>query len=310
MKIAVLGNFSVPYTTEHHHMQALTDLGHWVVPIQEGQTTAARLVAHARDSELLVWVHTHGWNTPGGIAPALRELKRHNIPTIAYHLDLWRGLRRERELTDGHPYLTGVQHFFTVDPGMADWLNRNTTVRGHYLPAAVAHRECWAAPAAERDLDVVFVGSHRYHPEWPHRGELLLKLTERYGQRFHVFPGREPQVRGGDLNRLYGRARVVVGDSLCPGFDYPGYWSDRVYETLGRGGFLVHPRVPGMEAQLRDGEHLAYHDYNDFDVLFDRIDHYLDHEEERETIRIAGHAEVHARHTYLQRWQTILDILR
>ena len=307
MRIAILGNFSVPYTTEQHHAQALTDLGHDITALQEGSTTAARLVAAARTADLLVWIHTHGWDTPGGILGALRELRRANTPTIAYHLDLWRGLGRERELTGGHPYLSGVQDFFTVDPGMADWFNQHTQVRGHYLTAAVAHRECWIAPAPKRDLDVVFVGSHRYHPEWSYRNHLLLRLTERYGERFHVIPGARGQVRGSALNRLYGRTKVVVGDTLCPGFDYPGYWSDRVYETLGRGGFLVHPRVAGMEQQFTDGTHLSYYDYNDFTGLFERIDHYLTHDSERETIRAHGHAEVHANHTYLQRWQTILD---
>lgn len=308
MKIALLGNFSVPDTTEHHHQQALTDLGHDVLCLQEGTTTAGKMVAQARTADLMVWVHTHGVDTPGGIVPALRELRRANTPTIAYHLDLWRGLARERDLTNCHPYLTGVRDFYTVDPGMADWLNRHTNVRGHYLTAAVAHRECWTAKTVP-DIDVLFVGSHRYHPEWNYRNHLLLELTQRYRQRFHVVPGRGRPVRGPALNRLYARTKVVVGDTLCPNFSYPGYWSDRVYETLGRGGFLIHPRVPGMDAQFTDGVHLAYYDYNDFGGLFDRIDHYLDHPDERDDIRAAGHAEVHARHTYLHRWQTIVDSL-
>lgn len=309
MKIAILGNFSYAHSTEQHHLQALTDLGHTVVPLQEGATTAGQLVSQARTADLLLWVHTHGWDTPGGITSALRELRRAGTPTIAYHLDLWRGIGREKDLTGGHPYLSAVRDFFTVDPGMADWLNTHTSVRGHYLTAAVAHRECWTVPAPTQDLDVVFVGSHRYHPEWNYRATLLLKLTERYGARFHVIPGAGKAVRGAELNRLYGRTKVVVGDTLCPGFDYPGYWSDRVYETLGRGGFLIHPRIPGMDVEFRDGEHLVYYDYTDFDGLFARIDHYLAAPAERETIRASGHAEVHARHTYLHRWQTILETL-
>jgi spore maturation protein CgeB len=102
---------------------------------------------------------------------------------------------------------------------------------------------------------------------------------------------------------------VVVGDTLCPGFSYPGYWSDRVYETLGRGGFLVHPRIAGLERQFTDGEHLAYYDYTDFDGLFAVIDRYLDDPAERESIRAFGHAEVHRNHLYIHRWQTILETL-
>lgn len=308
MKIAFLGNFLPSHSTERHHAQALTDLGHELMLLQEGQTTAGQLLAQARGADLLVWVHTHGWETPGGIGPALAELRRHGTPSVAYHLDLWHGLRREKDLTTGH-YFTGLTHFFTVDPAMAGWLNANTGIRGHYLPAAVAHRECWMAPAARQDLDVVFVGSHRYHPEWPYRNELIARLHARYGDRFHLVPGLGEQVRGAALNRLYGRTKVVVGDTLCPGFDYPGYWSDRVYETLGRGGMLIHPRIKGLDQEFSDGKSLVYYDYNDWSGLFDRVDHYLKFPVDREAIRQQGHAEVHRTHTYLHRWTTILETL-
>lgn len=307
MRIALLGNLADPHSTENHHLQALTDLGHEVIPLQERATAAAALAFQARRSDLLVWVHTHGWKTPGGIDSALQKLRRAGIPTIAYHLDLWHGLARQKDL--GGSYFQSVQHFFTVDLQMADWITHRTPAQGHYLPAAVAHRECWMAPADNRDLDVIFVGSHRYHPEWPYRNRLLLALTERYGQSFHVYPGAGRPVRGAALNRLYGRSKVVVGDSLCPNFDYLGYWSDRVYETLGRGGMLIHPRVPGLDDQFRDGEHLVYYDYQDFDGLFDRVDHHLNRPDAADTIRRQGHAEVHRQHTYLHRWQTILETI-
>lgn len=309
MRIALLGNLSYPHSSEHHHAQALTDLGHDVTLLQEGSTTAGKLVAAAQQCELLVWVHTHGWETPGGIGPALAQLRRTGTRTIAYHLDLWHGLGREKDLTDRHPYFTGLTDFFTVDPAMADWLTAHTPIRGHYLPAAVAHRECWMAPAAVQDLDVVFVGSHRYHPEWPYRNELIARLHDRYGDRFHLIPGRGEAVRGPALNRLYGRTKVVVGDTLCPGFDYPGYWSDRIYETLGRGGMLIHPRVPGLDGVFRDREHLVFYDYQDWPGLFDRIDHYLHYWADREGIRSKGHAEVHRAHLYTHRWTTILETL-
>lgn len=308
MRIALLGNLKPDYSTEHHHAQALEDLGHEVTRLQEGAVTADQIIDQARDADFLLWVHTHGWDTPGGIGTALAVLRRYHTTTVAYHLDLWHGLGREKDLQGG-PYFSGLDHFFTVDPAMADWLNRNTDIHGHYLPAAVAHRECWMAPAAQRDLDVVFVGSHHYHPEWPYRNELIARLHARYGDRFHLIPGLGQPVRGAALNQLYGRTKVVVGDTLCPGFRYPGYWSDRVYETLGRGGMLIHPRIPGLDVQFRDGHDLVFYDYNDWSGLFDKIDHYLRFPVEREAIRHQGHAEVHRAHLYSHRWTTILETI-
>lgn len=308
MRITLLGNFRNPHSTEHHHAQALTDLGHYVSPLQEFAVTADEVLDDASDADLLVWVHTHTWHTEG-LPEALRELRRGGVPVVAYHLDLWRGLDRERSLAQD-PYFAEVDHFFTVDPGMADWLTRETPATGHYLPAAVAHRECWMAPSRRRDIPVAFVGSHNYHPEWPYRNELIARLHLRYGDDFQVIPGvGGSQVRGEALNRLYGRTKVVVGDTLCPGFDYPGYWSDRVYETLGRGGMLIHPRIKGLEQQFSDGNTLVYYDYNDWSTLFDLVDHYLRFPVDRESIRDKGHAEVHRAHTYLHRWQSILETI-
>lgn len=309
MKLAILGNFLNPHSTENHHEQALSDLGHQVITLQEGDTTAGQLVSRVRGCQALLWVHTHGWQTPGNISDALRELRRHGVTVLAYHLDLWIGLSRQKDLSSLNPFFSEVQHWFTVDRRMADWLNNNTPTQAHYLSAAVSHRECWMVPDPRPDLDVVFVGSHRYHPEWAYRNELISRLHARYGDRFHLIPGRGQVVRGPALNRLYGRSKVVVGDSLCPGFDYPDYWSDRVYETLGRGGMLIHPRISGLDTQFRDREHLAFYDYNDWTGLFDLVDHYLNRPESRESIRASGHAEVHRAHTYLHRWQTILETI-
>ena len=116
-------------------------------------------------------------------------------------------------------------------------------------------------------------------------------------------------VRGAALNQVYADAKVVVGDSLCMGFDYPYYWSDRVYETLGRGGFLVHPFIKGMDAHFTGGVDLSWYDFNDFDMLKDRIDFYLRNDSLRERVQQHGHLRVKNYHTYRHRWQAILETL-
>jgi hypothetical protein len=195
---------------------------------------------------------------------------------------------------------------------MADWLNINADVRGHYLPAGVLADECYISDLPSPDgNDVIFVGSRRYHPEWPHRPQLIDWLRATYGPRFtHVGgDGDTGTMRGDELNRIYASSKIAVGDSLCPGFDYPGYWSDRVYETIGRGGFLIHPTIRGMAEQFKDDEHLAFYDFGDFDQLRFLIDYHVEHADERERIRRAGHELVKSRDTYRDRWQTILETI-
>ncbi len=310
MRIAFLGNFDVSYSSESHHAATLELLGHEVVRLQEPRVPAADIASAALGSDLFVWVHTHGWNTPG-IEGVLAKLRDRGVPSMTYHLDLWMGLRRQKDMrTD--PYWS-LDHFFTVDRRMADWLNENTPVRGHYVNAAVFEPECYIAdgePPHPHANDVIFVGQRNYHPEWPYRPQLIDWLESTYGDRFTRIAGDTPAgtTRGHDLNRLYASSKVVVGDSLCLGFDYPDYWSDRAYETVGRGGFLIHPYVNGMERHFIPGEHLEFYDYGDFDSLQWYIDCYLGEDaHERELIRRTGQAHVKANHTYTQRWMQILE---
>jgi hypothetical protein len=219
------------------------------------------------------------------------------------------GLRRWKTY-EQDPYMRMVDHFFTVDRLMADWLNQNTAATGHYLPAAVFGPECYLAdPVSPYGNDVIFVGSRGYHPEWPYRPKLIDWLRDTYGERFtHVGgDGDTGTIRGSDLNKLYASSKVAVGDTLCLNFDYPDYWSDRVYETLGRGGFLIHPRVPGMDRHFKDYRHLAFYQYGNFGQLKDEIDFWLEHDADREHVRREGHELVKAEHTYAHRWETILE---
>jgi glycosyltransferase involved in cell wall biosynthesis len=192
---------------------------------------------------------------------------------------------------------------------MADWFNTRTTVKGHYLPAGVYDKECTYRPSKLKE-EVIFVGSKTYHAEWPYRPKLINFLSKTYGARFNLY-GKEGLgvVRGQDLNNLYASTKVVVGDTLCPNFDYPDYWSDRIYETLGRGGFLIHPYIPGLEKEFEDKKHVVFYEYNNLDQLKQLIDYYLEHEEEREEIRKSGHDMVKTNYTYKNRWQHILKEL-
>ena len=308
MKIAFLGNFGADFSSESHHKKTLENLGHEVIALQEVETTGERVLEVAEASDALVWVHTHGWDTPGlRMAQVLSTLKDKGIPTLTYHLDLWFGLQRQRDMQSDDYWNIG--HFFTVDKKMADWFNEETSVKGHYMPAAVYDVECYWNPAPpERDL--IFVGSRGYHPEWPYRPQLIDWLGSNYGHRFTHFGGDGAGVmRGADLNRLYASTKVAIGDTLCINFDYPYYFSDRVFETLGRGGFIIHPRIKGIEDIFEDKKHLVLYDYGDFDQLKREIDFYLEADELREEIRKAGHEHVKKNHTYLNRWTSILESL-
>lgn len=301
MKIAFYGNFSVPYCSEVHHKKSLEALGHEVIAIQEPQAHGQSVLEQSGDCDLFVWVHTHGWDTPG-IDHVLTVLKHKGIPTITYHLDLYMGLKRWEEYKDSPVWQ--LDYFFTVDKLMAEWLNQNTDVKAHYMPPGVLHEECVKGiPNPQKyPHEIVFTGSRGYHQEYSFRAQLIDRLKATYGDRFgHYGNDGIRVVRGSKLNDLYATAKIVIGDSCFAG--RPFYWSDRIPEVLGRGGFLIHPEVEGLSIPG-----LATYKAQDLDDLKNKVDYYLTETEDRELMRDLAHTFVKANHTYKHRWQEILEI--
>lgn len=311
MIITFVGNFEVDYSSENHHKKSLESLGHTVITFQENKAIADNILESALKSDLLVWVHTHGWSFPNpNNIDILKVLKAKGIPSLTYHLDLWLGLERQKDL-ENDPFYKDIEYFFTVDRLMADWFNKNTDVKGRFMLAGVYDQECYlATPSPEFKHDVIFVGSRGYHPEWQYRPQLVDWLKNTFGSRFAHYGGDGIKVvRGAELNQLYADAKVVVGDTLCIGFDYPYYMSDRIFETTGRGGVMVHPYIKGIEDAFQINEEIMTYEYGDFDELKRIIDWLVRDDVKRESLRRAGHERTKKDHTYKMRWKAILQEL-
>ena len=283
--------------------------------MQEKKASSEAILKAALDSDLFVWVHTHKWQTPGNMSmdEVLNRLKEANIPTMSYHLDLWMGIERQKDLEQDNFYKT-IGHFFTVDKLMADWFNENTNVVGHFLTAGVYDKECYIHNdynPYDFQYDVIFVGSKGFHHEYKYRPELIDFLRKTYGKRFlHVGgDGDTGTVRGDDLNKIYAKSKIAIGDSLNIGFKYPYYTSDRLFESTGRGGFTIYPRIKGLEDYFEDGNEIVFYEHGNLQDLKTKIDYYLLDGLSREKIRLAGHERTKNEHTYVHRWATIMKEL-
>lgn len=100
-------------------------------------------------------------------------------------------------------------------------------------------------------------------------------------------------------------AKVVLG--LDATHEVYKCWSNRVYMTLGTGGFYLTRYVPGMEEVFENYRHLVW--FRSPGEMMELLRHYLNADEEREKIRRAGYEYVHSRHTYRHRCQEFLDKL-
>lgn len=306
MTIVFVGNFEPQFSTENDLRWTLEDMGHQVIACQENKALTNDILAKALAADMFLYVHTHEWETPGSVPmrEVIKQLHRQGKPTVAFHLDYWYGLKRQADV--GKDAFWSCDYVFTADgdPKSQQWFE-SLGIKHYWSPPAVVKRDCYMAeevPALRQD--VIFVGSSIYHEEWPYRMQIISWLKANYGERFsHYGNGGIRNIRGHELNQLYASAKVVVGDSLCLGFDHKNYWSDRVYETRGRGGFLIHPDIEGLD------DHLVTYPYRNFAHLKTLIDYYLTHDNEREKARLDQFNFVLQCQTYHDRFAKIFKTI-
>jgi len=306
MKNAILyiGNFVPEFSTENDFKKSFEALGWQVKTVQENtmdEVVAKEVVATAHNYDFIFYTRT--WARTDALWRKIMAGVKGRTPTVSAHLDLYIGLERGKELRkDG---FFSSNFVFSADGGHQEEFKK-LGVNHIFMPPAVLKSSVYEGQKrAEYEYDVIFVGAKTYHTEWPYRPYLVNWLENTYGSRFRHF-GQNECVRGKNLNDLYASAKVVVGDSTFS----PNYWSDRVPETIGRAGFLIHPRVPEMEKQFTFYKHLIPYYVGEMETLKEIIDYYVDHKEERDAIRFAGQEHVRQFHTYENRAQEIITYLK
>lgn len=317
MKIGYLGNFEPEHSTENHVALALAHNGHEVLKYQENDHDAwvrcRSNIEHDDDLAFVLWTRT-GWDPP--IPKHLqREVldagKAHGTPIVGYHLDRWIGLNREPELRKSLFFQSDLVITADGDPEHQK-VFESYGINHYWFPPGVSLKECRRKPRIRQQFahDVVFCGStESYHREWDYRIRLARWLEATFGDRIGIYPRNKPALRGQPLVDLYGSCKVIVGDSCLNG-GIKNYWSDRIPETLGRGGFLIHPYVEGLEDHFDLGTHLVTYTLEDFDDLREKVEFYVEHNGERNAIAQAGKSHVMEHHTYERRMEQLVELLQ
>lgn len=301
MKIVFLGNFDFPFSTESHHAWTWRKLGHEVIQLQENRSSTDQVVAACQGAQIFQFTHTHGWGTPGsfGLEEMLRRVHGMGVKSFSYHLDLYWGLNtldKREERIGQHPSWK-VNYFFSTD-GAHDSQYKERGVNHIYLPPAVVEYGCYKGTFTPTFAsDIGFVGSVGYHPEYPFRTHMIENLRKMYGPQFRVYSGAREEA----LNNVYASCKIVVGDHCFAGT--PRYWSDRLPETCGRGGFILYPQTEGMTIPT------ATYTPQNMVSLYDRIAYFINNPQERERIRDAAFEHVKANDTYTHRLAQILKIM-
>ena len=209
-------------------------------------------------------------------------LRQQRITSVCWQWDLFWGYGR-----DPIPAFN-CDYVFSTDGGHSNkWPGHHQVLRqGIHLPEHQFYEPGdWKA-------SVAFVGR-----AMPYRRRLLKHLDENW-QCLRV-----TSTRCLPLNRLLSKIKIVVGDSV----NVKHYWSNRIYEITGRGGFILHPETEGLNDHFNPGVHYDTFIRDDMGDLDAKIRFYLDNESERERIRRAGFEHCGSVHTYSHRVRELLQ---
>jgi len=153
------------------------------------------------------------------------------------------------------------------------------------------------------ECDVCFIGNNIVW--YPPRQKLIAKLQRKFKNRFKRW-GEENSIFGRKLNDVIASSKIIVGDTVYS----PYYWSNRIYEVLGRGGFLIHPYVPGIEEEYIPYKHFIPYEAGNFEMLKDLINFYLKKNSIRDKIRKSAFEWTKKYHLYSHRCQRLIKLLK
>ena len=300
LRIYHIGDFSKSYATPNYIAHALEEQGHIVKKFQENREyTTDSLVGEIQkfNPDFVLFHKLNIWGNKIGF---IQRLQKEGIKNVCWLFDLYHGLPRGLWTRTKYDSQFQADIVFTTDGGhQEEWDKLKVN---HRVLRQGIHEPEHQLLEAEKEYDIIFVGSSTYY----YRTKLLSWLKNTYGDRFHHFGDiGQPQVRGMSLNKLFAKSKIVMGDSVPT----PHYWSNRVYETLGRGGFLIHPQTIGLSDEFKPFKHYVPYERGNFKQLGQIIDHYLENDKEREKIRQQGFKQA-SKFTYAERCRELIKVLR
>lgn len=316
MRILLLGTFGFYHGVCPNHeylADTLQSLGHEVIKMNESEKSADDVLNSAQGCDLILceegrlkgdhWSSKDGKNHIEGYFQ--KVIDQAPCPVVPWLTNLFMGIGpRELEVTTNPVFKAPI--VFSTDGGhqkefTAAGVNHFLLRQGVFEPEAYL-----GTPTYNTTAEIGFIGAI-YDNIWPYRKKLKDFLTLKYGTRFEHF-GQSGDIRHDNLNNLLATLKVVVGDSVAS----PKYWSNRLYEFLGRGAFMIWPMVEGVDDEYVPYKHFIPYQYGHLTGLKEIIDFYIDEkrDSQRMKIRMAAIEHTKKHHTYKHRVEKLLSTLK
>lgn len=179
---------------------------------------------------------------------------------------------------------------FAAQQRGAEQLRADGITNAAWLPLA-CDPEIHGRKQTQQQFDIAFVG-HVFPGE---RERLLNEIQERYPRSF------VGQSYLDEMATVYSSSKIVFNRSLKDDLNM------RVFEGLCSGSLLVTNALPdsGQDELFQGSRHLVT--YESDEDLWEKLDFYLTHEDERQRIAESGRSEVLQQHTYRHRMEAILE---
>jgi glycosyltransferase involved in cell wall biosynthesis len=243
---------------------------------------------------------TQSHNTPIDLAPA--KAVKPDVLVVNWNGDVWRNNLLAPEM------LTWIKAQVDIQ------LTVNQSVLAEYEKEGIFARywqigfESDVMPTSVNAFDVVFMGSN-YSEKRQALGDFLQSLPYRVG-----LYGRNWQQGQGDTTYHFDKnasiahgAKIVIGDNQFP--DEYGFVSNRWFETLASGAFLLHQRVKGIEELTGYIDGVHYVAWDDLGDLGAKIAYWLDRDEERAKIAKTAYEFTRKHHSFDSRVKELSAII-
>lgn len=298
MRFLYVANHGQPGTADDEGAiaHALRGLGHEVDPLRQERGRVAYRAAAGADVVLF-----HKWDDADSLAYLGGKTRRvfWYFDLVTFPDPLLEG-RNKARLEWMARVLPHADLGFCTD---GDWAARDATGKLVWLPQGADERVAGRGTyRPELACDVLFVGTRRGGTL---RQSFVDEMKSAYGERFrHV----EKNLYGRQLADQVASAKVVVAPD---GPVTHAYWSNRVYVTLGYGGFLLHPWCVRLAGQYEDRQEVVF--YRSRSHLQDLICAYLttyDGPKLRREVSEAGLARTLKEHTYRRRCEEMVRVIK